>query len=83
MLTYNQVLKLLSPGDTVFSVRGNAVLEHTGKSILPDCLDIGEDLLFYDEHRELWFLTQCIAKKLRERRSWYEYGNQLLGLYSV
>ena len=48
---------------TVYFVRNGAVQSRTVKAIQKDCLDVGDDLFFFDEVAKLWFLTEKGARE--------------------
>ena len=63
LLTHKKAKTLLAVGDTVFFVKNGAVCSRTVKAILKDCLDVGDDLFFFDEVAKLWFLTEKGARE--------------------
>ena len=69
LLTHKKAQALLSVGDTVYFVRNGAVQPRTVKAIQKDCLDVGDDLFFFDEVAKLWFLTEKGAREKMQRRA--------------
>lgn len=63
LLTPKKAQALLTVGDTVYFIRNGAVQSRTVKAILKDCLDVGDDLFFFDEVAKLWFLTEKGARE--------------------
>ena len=63
LLTSKKAQTLLTVGDTVYFIRNGAVQSRTVKAILKDCLDVGDDLFFFDEVAKLWFLTEKGARE--------------------
>ena len=69
LLTPKKAKALLTVGDTVYFIRNGAVQRRTVKAILKDCLDVGDDLFFFDEVAKLWFLTEKGAREKMQRRT--------------
>ena len=69
LLTPKKAKALLTVGDTVYFVRNGAVHPRTVKAIQKDCLDVGDDLFFFDEVAKLWFLTEKGAREKMQRRT--------------
>ena len=53
LLTSKKAQTLLTVGDTVYFIQNGAVQPRTVKAILKDCLDVGDDLFFFDEVAKL------------------------------
>ena len=58
MLTYQKARKLISLGDTVYTVQGGQLVEHTVTKLYADSLDTAEDIFFYEDVGRDWFLTR-------------------------
>lgn len=67
LLTPKKAQALLTVGDTVYFIRNGAVQPRIVKAILKDCLDVGDDLFFFDEVAKLWFLTEKGAREKMKR----------------
>lgn len=63
MITYRQALELLPPGDTVYCTNGKATIPAKVVSVEIDHLVTDEDILCFEEHGELWWLTEKEAAK--------------------
>ena len=64
--------ELISVGDTVYTVQGGQLVEHTVTKLYADSLDTAEDIFFYEDVGREWFLTRRGAldhcpKKRREK----------------
>ena len=69
LLTPKKAKALLTVGDTVYFIRNGAVQPRNVKAILKDCLDVGDDLFFFDEVANIWFLTEKGAREKMQRRA--------------
>lgn len=59
MLTYRKAKKLLSPGDTVYSVGAyGGIVEAKVLEICVDWLETDFGILDYDDHGTLWWLHE-------------------------
>ena len=72
-LTYTTAKKLLDPGDIAYIPKGGGrILECSVQSIQHDDVVTQEDILFFDEVGELWFLTKrgaMDALNIKHRRN--------------
>ena len=68
-MTYAKAKSLLSPGDTVFIIEGERIVELTVLRIHRECLSVDGGYLYYDDIRESWWLTMRGATDALKRRN--------------
>lgn len=62
-VTYRQAKKLLQPGDVVYTTNGKVLLLARVDRIFADSLMTDVDVLFFEDHGNLWWLTESVAKE--------------------
>ncbi len=63
MITYRQAQKHLLPGDVVYTTNGKRIVPAQICRIAPEYLDTDEDVLYFEDHGTLWWLTERVAKE--------------------
>lgn len=63
MITYRKVKALLKPGDTVFTTNGSRLFRAVVLRIENSYLYTNLDVLHYEDHGTLWWLTERVAKE--------------------
>lgn len=63
MITYRKAKQLLSPGDVVYTTNGKQIVPTQIRRIGGEYLDTDVDVLYFEDHGDLWWLTEKVAKE--------------------
>lgn len=58
MITYRKAVKLIAPGDVIYTTNGSRVIECVVEAIHRDSVVTDQDVFFFDEHGYTWWLTE-------------------------
>ena len=62
-ITYRQARKYLQPGDVVYTTNGKQIVPARICQIGGEYLDTDVDVLYFEDHGTLWWLTEKVAKE--------------------
>ena len=62
-ITYRQARKYLQPGDVVYTTNGKQIVPAQVHRIGREYLDTDVDVLYFEDHGVLWWLTEKVAKE--------------------
>ena len=63
MLTYRNAKKLLTPEDVAYTTNGKQIIPAKISRIAQEYLDTDVDVLYFEDHRFLWWLTEKVARE--------------------
>lgn len=63
MITYRKAKQLLAPGDVVYATNGKQIVPAQIRKIGVEYLDTDVDVLYFEDHGILWWLTKRVAKE--------------------
>ena len=62
-ISYRQARKYLSLGDVVYTTNGKQIVPAQICRIALEYLDTDVDILYFEDHGTLWWLTEKVAKE--------------------
>ena len=66
-ITYRQARKYLQPGDVVYTTNGKRIVPAQISRIGGEYMDTDVDVLYFEDHGNLWWLTEKVAKEKVKR----------------
>lgn len=62
-ITYRQAHKYLQPGDVAYTTNGKQIVPAQILRVGYQYLDTDVDVLYFEDHGDLWWLTEKVAKE--------------------